>query len=189
MGPGRLIALSSAVLFGCGGGGGGGSPDAAQACDQMCMDGTTLRSLRDAIKLVYNVSLQGKPVGSQDQTTPCPLGGSVHVFGQATSNGNLGITNVELTYVFTQCGYSETNSDPTQTFTMTLTGTVTEIGVIAVQPSSTTSLQFESSSMTLVGTVYYPPMPYSVNVCVVALGQIGSDLAGRICGRMAGTTL
>jgi len=181
--------LTSAALFACGSGGNTASPDAAPGCDASCRDATALRALRDAIKLVYNVTLQGKPVGAQDQTTPCPLGGSAHVFGQATSNADLGTTNVELTYVFVQCAYSETQSDPAQTFQMTLTGTVTESGTIAVQPSATTSLQFQSDAMTLSGTVEYPTIPYDENACVVVLGQIGSDLSGTLCDRPAGVML
>jgi hypothetical protein len=189
-----LTVLSSAMLFACGGGKGGGgaggsSPDAAQACDPSCMDATALRSLRDAIKLVYNLRLQGQPVGAQDQMTQCPLGGGAHVFGQATSNGDLGTTNVELTYVFMQCAYSETDNDPTQTFSMTLAGTVTESGTIAVEPSSTTALQFQSNAMTFSGTVYFPPVVYDESACTVALGQNGGDLSGKLCGRMAGVTL
>jgi hypothetical protein len=184
-----LTAMSLAAMLACGGGGSGGSPDAAPVCDQSCLDATALRSLRDAIKLVYNVTLQGQPVGTQDQTTPCPLSGNAHVYGQATSNANQGTTNVALTYVLTQCAYSETNSDPTQTFSMTLTGTVTESGTIAAQPSSTTSLQFQSGAMTFSGTIGSPPVVFDASMCTVVLGQMGNDLSGTLCGRAAGVTL
>jgi hypothetical protein len=176
-------------MIACGGGGKGTPPDNAASCDQACLDGTALRALRDAIKLVYNKTLQGNPVGAQDNMTQCPLGGNAHVFGQATSNAEVGTTNVELTYVFTQCEYSETQSDPSQTFQVTMTGTVTESGTIAAQPSTTTSLQFQSDALTFSGSVEYPPIPYNENTCVVVLGQIGSDLSGMLCGRMAGVML
>jgi hypothetical protein len=176
------------VLIACGGGG-GGSPDAAAMCDQACRDAAAVRSLREAIKVAYNATLQGKPVGMQDQMTNCPLDGSAHVFGTATSNGAQGTTDVQLTYVFTKCTYSQTSSDPTQTFAMAITGTVMESGTIAVQPSATTSLQFHSSAMKFSGTVFYPPIPYQVSTCAVDLGQNGNDVSGMLCGRPAGVNL
>jgi hypothetical protein len=185
------LALVSAVAAACGGGGGGGSA-ATPPCDMACQDGVAVRSLRDAIKVVYNDLLQGQPTGTGlDKTLPmgCPLGGTARVFGSASSNADQGATNVDLTYVFTACAYSETDTDPTQTFQMTLDGTVSESGVIAVQPSSTTALTFHSDAMSFSGTVYYPTIPYAESACAVQLGQDGNDLSGTICDRDAGTTL
>jgi hypothetical protein len=186
---GVVGAVAAAILLaalGCGGS--GGAADAAAACSEACADAIAVRALRDAIKLVYNVTLQGKPTGAQDQSTPCPLGGSASVQGQATSNADQGVTSVTLTYVFAQCAFSQTDTDPNQTFVMTLTGTVTESGTIAVQPSSTTSLQFQSDAMTFSGTVYSPPIDVA-ETCAVVLGQSGNDLSGTLCGRSAGGTL
>jgi hypothetical protein len=166
-----------------------GSTPAPQPCDQACKDGTATRSMREAMKLAYNVLLQGKPVGAQDGSHACPLGGSVHVFGQATSNTVQGATMVELTYELDHCGYAVKDSDATQTYSMTFTGTVTENGTIAVQPSSTTALDIKSDAMTLSGTVFDPPIDYQETACPIVLGQSGNKLSGTICGRVAGVTL
>ena len=181
-----LAALALGALLACG----GGSDEPAQTppCDMACEDGVALRALRDAIKLVYNVKLQGQPVGPQEATTPCPLGGMAQVSGDASSNADQGATMVHLTYVFTECAYSETDTDPTQTFAMTLDGTVTETGMIAVQSSATTALTFDSESMTFAGTVYAPAKPYDES-CTVQLEQNGNDLSGKLCGHSAGTSL
>jgi hypothetical protein len=184
-----LMLILVATVLACGSGGGTASPDAAAACDQRCRDAIALRSLREALKLVYNVTLSGKPVGPQDQTTPCLFGGTAHVYGQATSNANQGTTSADLTYVLDHCAFSDTSTDPNSTFQMTLTGTVTETGTIAVQPSSTTALQFRGSPITLSGTVYDPPIVYDESMCAVVVGQNGNDLSGTMCGRMAGLTL
>jgi hypothetical protein len=187
---GWAAAMIAVILdaLGCGGSGGGSGTDAAAACDQACTDAIAVRALRDAIKLVYNVTLQGKPVGAQDQSTPCPLGGSASVQGQATSNADQGATTVSLTYAFAQCAFSQTDTDPNQTFSVTLTGTVTENGTIAVQPSSTTSLQFKSDAMTFAGTVSTPAVDVA-ETCAVVLGQSGNEISGTLCGRTAGGTL
>jgi hypothetical protein len=189
------LALVSAVAAACGGGGGGSAP--TPPCDMACKDGVAVRSLRDAIKVVYNILLQGQPTGTGlDKTLPkgCPLGGTASVSGDASSNADQGATNVNLTYVFTACTFSETDTDPTQTFQMKLDGTVTESGVIAVQPSSTTALTFHSDAMTFSGTVYYPAISYAEGPCAVQLGQDGNDISGTLCEgtpreRSAGTTL
>ncbi|MDP8999668.1 MAG: hypothetical protein M3O46_06110 [Myxococcota bacterium] len=183
----RRTAISLIALVACGGGA-AASPDSAALCDRTCMDGIALRSLRDAIKVVYNMRLSGNPVGAQDQMFDCLPSGTVHVHGTATSNADQGTTNVDLTYVLTQCKFSETYSDPTRTFSMTLTGTVTESGTIAVQPSSTTALQIKGS-ITFSGTVYWPAIMYSEPACTVAVGQNGNDLSGTTCGRVAGVAL
>ena len=153
------------------------------------MDGAAVFAVRNAIKLMYNVALQGKPVGMQDQMAPCPLGGSAHVKGTATSNADQGTTTVELTYTFESCAYSATGTDPNQTFAVTLTGSIVESGVLSAQPSSTTSLQFQSASVTITGTVYSPPIAYEADACALDLGQNGNDVSGTLCGRTAGVTL
>jgi len=178
--------LGIASLLACGGGGGSST---TPACDAACKDGVALVALRDAIKDVYNLTLQGKPVGPQMGSTPCLSGGSASVSGTASSNASQGATMVNLTYVFTNCGYSRIDSDPTQSFNMTLDGTVTEVGTIAVQPSSTTALEFTSSSFSLDGSVYGPPINYAQKGCSVKLAQNGNNLSGILCGRDAGTTL
>jgi hypothetical protein len=184
---GAGAALAAAIA--CGGGGGGSSN--APTCDDACQDGDAMVALRDAIKLVYNVTLQGKPVGPQDQIAPCPLGGTAHVHGTAESNASQGTTSVSLTYDFAGCHFSQvsTANAATQSFDLTLTGSVTEQGTIAVQPSSTTSLTFDSDSMTIAGTVSSPSIDYSAQACMVQLGQNGNNLSGSLCGRSAGVTL
>jgi hypothetical protein len=165
------------------------SSSSPTTCDATCKDGEGVRALRDAMKLVYNLTLQGGPTGAQDATTPCPLGGTAHVSGTAGSVPDQGTTMVQLTYDFESCDYSETDSDPTHTFALTLTGTITETGNIASEPSSTTSLNFASDAMTLTGTVFAPSVEYQVDACAVALSQDGDNVSGKLCGRSAGTSL
>lgn len=185
-----LAVTALGAVFACGG---GASPAAAPACDPSCQDAAALLALRDAIKLVYNVELQGHPIGDQDGGTMCPLGGSATVFGHATSDPTQGATRVDLTYVFAQCAYSNIDTDPTQVFAMTITGTITETGTIAVQPSSTTALTFKSDAMTLSGTVYSPSIRYDADhdggSCSIMLGQSGKVVSGSMCGRSAGVAL
>jgi hypothetical protein len=181
-----LAIVVEAIGIGCGG---AGSNPTSPPCDQSCMDDVAITSFRDVLKLAFNLTLQGKPVGGQDASAPCPLGGSVHITGTATSNADQGTTTVDLTYVLKECAYSQVDTDPTQTFSMTLTGTATETGMLSAQPSSTTALEIQSSSMTLSGTVYAPALAYDAGACAIMLGQDGSDIGGTLCGRPVGASL
>ncbi|HEX7600029.1 MAG TPA: hypothetical protein VF316_00420 [Polyangiaceae bacterium] len=163
--------------------------DAAPPCDQACQDGIALRSLREGMRLLYNFALQGKPVGPQDAKVPCPLGGSAHVFGTATSNAVQGATDVQLTYALDHCAYSGTNTDPLRNYSVTFNGTVVETGTLAVQPTSTTALELSSDALDVTGTVHVPTVDYTATACKLAVSQNGNTLSGQLCGRTAGVTL
>jgi hypothetical protein len=180
------FAIGLAVT-GCGGSGGSSPP--AAPCDQACMDQIALLGFRETLKVVFNLTLQGNPVGAQDQTRACPFGGTVHVFGNATSNANQGTTDIQLTYVLSQCALMQQSTDPTQTYNLTITGTATETGTLSAQPSATTALIIQSDAMTIVGTVHDPPMNYQANACPLSLAQDGNQLSGTMCGRQVGVAL
>jgi hypothetical protein len=180
------LSVPTAVVLGCGS---AGSSPTSPPCDQSCKDDVAITALRDTMKLAFNLTLQGKPVGTQDASTPCPLGGSVQISGSATSNADQGTTSVNLTYVLRSCGVSQTETDPTQTYSVTLNGTAIEVGTLSAQPSSTTALAIDSTSMSLSGTVYAPPVPYDAGDCGVTLEQDGNDLSGTLCGRAVGASL
>jgi hypothetical protein len=177
--------LVSLLLLACG----AEDPPPSPPCEVECQDGVAIRSLRETLKLVYNITLQGNPVGPQDETTPCPNGGSAHVFGEASSNAEQGATEVDLTYELMECHYLQRDEDAAENYDMTLTGTVTQLGTLAVQPTATTGLVMQSDSVTFSGTVYDPPLPFEENACVVLLGQSGNNVSGTICGREAGANL
>lgn len=164
-------------------------PPAPPPCDQLCRDQTALRTLRESMKLVFNLTLQGKPVGTHDYTVPCPLGGQARIFGVATSNAEQGSTEVKLTYVLERCIVLERDDEAKENYRMVVSGTVVQEGVIAVQPSATTALSMKSDDVSLVGTVYDPPVPYEERGCAVVLQQIGSRLSGVLCGRDTTTDL
>jgi hypothetical protein len=180
--PATYLALAAALaaLPACGD---AGAPPAPVPCEEKCQDQVALRAVREMTKLAYNLLLQGKPVGAQDARSPCPLGGSVHVFGNATSNAAQGATEVDLTYEFASCGHMELDDEPEETYRMTLTGT------LAAQPSATTALILRSDAMSLAGTVHDPPLAYEAGDCVLELGQDGNDLSGMFCGKEVGVDL
>jgi hypothetical protein len=182
-----LVCVVLPLLVACGSSTGATPP--VQQCDGKCQDETALRAMREMIKLAYNTTLQGKPVGDHDETVPCPQGGSARVVGHAESNAIQGATFVSLTFTFTHCSYLQRDNEPSQNYQMTLDGTITEDGTIAVQPSATTSLRLKSDSLSFSGTVWDPPIDYAAPACAVVAGQDGSHVSGTICGREAGITL
>jgi hypothetical protein len=161
----------------------------APPCDQECQDANALRAIRESMKLIYNLTLQGNPVGPQDEIIPCPQGGFARVFGEASSNSMQGATMVRLAYVFQDCSYLRRDEDPEENHDLTMTAVIGQEGTIAVQPSATTALLIASEAVTLSGTIYDPPITYTVEACELLLSQTGSDLSGTICGREAGVDL
>lgn len=182
-------SLLASLALACGATAGSSVDAGPPPCDQACQDGIALRSLREGMKLLYNLELQGKPVGPQDATVPCPLGGSAHVFGTATSNAAQGATEVQLTYVLEHCAYSQTDTDPLVNYSVTLHGTVLQTGTIAVQPTSTTALVITSDALDVTGTVHVPTLDYAASACKLAVSQSGSRLSGELCGRTVGVAL
>jgi hypothetical protein len=199
-----LGAIGGAALatgLGCGN---AGPTPSSPPCDQACKDAVAIRAFRETLKQVFNGALQMMPVGAQDQMYICmPFGGTAHVTGTVTSNASVGTTSVALTYVLDHCHYIAVDTDPTQNYDMTLTGTALENGIIAVQPGTATALSITSDAMTFSGTVYSPPIPYPgdaggevpasdagpAEACSVQLAQNGNQISGKICDRTAGLTL
>ena len=189
----RGLVLSF-TLTGCGA---GAKPAPAPPCDQSCQDGVALRALRTMMRFAFNAAVAGKPVGDQDKTLPClPAAsglGSVHVFGNAQSNADQGASFLDplnpLNYDFRNCSYSAP-PDPMadQNYSVTLTGLITESGTLAQQPTAITALMIDSSSISLTGSVYDPPLDYSAADCELAVDQNGSAVSGLLCGRAAGFT-
>ncbi|MCC6648617.1 MAG: hypothetical protein IT374_23990 [Polyangiaceae bacterium] len=177
--PGALAVTS---VVGCGGG-----KDATPSppCDQACVDGVTLRAVRETLKLAYNLTLQGNAVGPQEGASPCPGGGSVRVVGEASSNATQGATRVDLTFTFSACAYQRTSGEPDKSYDVILDGVVREQGTLAVQPTATTALLLSSDELEVRGQVYDPPLAIAPGACALTASQSGNDVTGTLCGRPA----
>jgi hypothetical protein len=180
-----VLAVSAA---GCGSSN-ASTPPASKVCDAECQDEIVTRCLREMVKLAFNLTLQGKPVGDHDLMVRCPLGGWVRVLGNATSNANQGATNVDLTYTFDSCKYLSKDNEPEENYELTVSGSVKERGTIAVQPTATTALAFESADLFASGNVYNPPMSVKAEMCPLLLQQTGNKLAGTLCSRKVAVDL
>jgi hypothetical protein len=169
--------------------GSGKSPPPPPTCGERCQDGVAARGLRELLKLAYNTELQGKPVGKQDATAQCALAGEAHIVGTATSNAEQGSTFLDLTFNLTACTYLQRRAEPSETYSLRFDGVIHESGTLAVQPSSTTALLFESEAISIVGTVYDPALEFAVDACALDLAQSGNNLAGTLCERELGVSL
>ena len=181
-----VLLLLIAIVTACSS---GPTPAPPPPCDQLCLDGIAVLGMRLTLKQIYNQTLQGKPVGAQDARYVCPLGGTAHVFGTATSNAIQGATEVDLTYVLEGCVLIDRDNDPKGNYHLTTTGTIKQVGTLAVQPTATTSLGMQSDAVTITGTVYDPPVPYEQKACPLRTAQDGSKVTGTLCGRDFSTAL
>lgn len=138
--------LSSACSGGddpAGGTAGGSTAATDPVCDQTCQDYLVSLGLVDTVTLAYNQSIAGTPVGTEDVTAPCPLGGSVHITGTTNYSPDNGISNVDLTYAFENCK----NSD--SLYQLTFTGSVRQYGTF--KNDGYTALTYTSESLTVAG--------------------------------------
>lgn len=191
-----LSLLALVGFFWVGAGCGSSATSEADAgpppCDLACRDRTGARAIREMMKLIYNLTLQGKPVGQQNQAIFCPNGGRASVSGTATSNAEQGTTAVSLVYQAEGCGYRQRDDDPEESYDVVLTGTIEQSGVLAVQPGSSTALVMRASGtagVTLRGTVREPAVPYAVESCPLEMTQNGNKLTATLCGRTVGVDL
>ena len=184
----KRAGLLAAVLLVLGCSEGGARP-VAPVCEAACREDIAVRGVRETLKLVFNLALQGKPVGAHDETLACPLGGTARVFGTATSNAEQGSTFVTLAYELTDCAYSQQDDEPEEAYAIVTTGVFEQEGTLAVQPSSTTALRIESTAVSVRGTVYDPAVPYEASACPLRLVQNGSLLSGTLCERPVGLDL
>jgi hypothetical protein len=158
-------------------------------CDQECQDKTAVRAVREMMKLIYNLTLQGKPIGPQSAAVACPKGGKAFVYGSATSNADQGTTEVKLTYEAEACAYEQRDNDVEESYDVVLTGKIVQDGVLAVQPSSSTALVMKGESVTLSGTVRLPAVAYRAEACTLDMTQSGNKLTATLCGRTVGIDL
>lgn len=165
------------------------TPAPPPPCEQLCKDKTALRAMREMMKLAFNLTLQGKPVGSHDVTVACPLGGGVRIIGTATGEPVQGATVVDLQYFFDKCLLLTRDDDPEDNYSINMTGTIAQKGTLAVQPTSTSALSIKSDKLTMFGTILDPPEPFQGIDCKVVLAQDGNILTGEFCGRTATTNL
>mgnify|MGYP003694796887 CR=1 FL=1 len=81
----------------------------------------------------------------------------------------------------TNTNYLRKDDVPSQNYNVVLDGTITQVGILAVQPSATTALIMRGMDLRLVGTVYDPPLEIDESGCALEMTQSGSDVAGNAC--------
>lgn len=161
----------------------------AQTCDQACQDAIVAYAIDDTIWLLNNEDLAGIPVGNQDKTAACPLGGTVHITGTTGASSSTAIETLSLTFDLQACAHSNT------TYSLAFTGKLSATGTFSTDHTGPNAVTFASSSLTITGKVQ-PSGVAAVAVsetCPVSLTdayrQVAGEtgwLNGEICGRTAG---
>jgi len=159
-------------------GGSGSSRYVPPKCDQGCQDYLVAWALDDTIWFLWNQKLAGRPVGAQDISGACPLGGSVHVTG--TDSVADGTTTTDIVFELDGCEYND------QLFDLTFTGSVSMEGSLN-GTAMTTAEVFSATELSVQGSLDWLDDPTIDQSCEVTFSQQGagdsSELAGRVCGR------
>ncbi|MFZ5476606.1 MAG: hypothetical protein ACOZNI_07505 [Myxococcota bacterium] len=132
----------------------------------------------DTANFVYSQNVVGLPVGPQDVTADCPLGGTVRLFGETSGEGG---TSMDLELTFEDCANIGTGYDVALTGAATWSGTFRSTGYKALATTS--------DSLTVAGTVDGDEGETEVDeTCALAVTDRGQDgevsvVSGEWCGR------
>jgi len=163
-----LLGLIGLLGAGCG----DKTPPPNPPCERECQDAIALRAIREMMKFAFNTTFQAQPVGYHDLTANKFLKGTTaRVFGTATANGEQGVTDVCLTYVFKHTLYAKKQDEPKENYSVFLEGTITQQGRIAVQPSAPTALKMRSKSVVVVSCTPFRVASRPTTGAAVSLGS------------------
>jgi hypothetical protein len=135
-------------------------------------------ALDDTIWFLWNQKLAGRPVGVQDISGACPLGGSVHITGMdGVADGT---TNTDIQFQLDGCENSNRQYD------FTFTGSVSMVGTFNGATNTTAEL-FSAPGLMVAGPLHWLDDPAIDQSCDVSFTQRGGGdtfaLSGRVCGR------
>ena len=141
--------------------------------DQMLIYGVL-----DTEVFLYGQQLVGLPVGAQDVTAACPLGGSVHIFGTTMDDG---VANVALTFSLADCSNAGSGYDLTLTGDLAFEGSFSSDGYKAL---STTSAELAAQGTVQAGAES-AQLDERCALAVTDRGEAGqvSVVSGEWCGR------
>jgi len=185
--------MISAVISGCGSSGSSSpssnTPAAPAEFSQSLLDSDTVWAINNGTMQIYNDNLAGHPVGTQNLTANCPLGGTVQITGTTQFSNNTGITTVNLTHAMTNCRVTKTSASGT-TVTLTLTGSVEQTGGFNAS-TGFQSVNYQSQTLAMTGTAHrngYTDAAVNNPDCAYSGSNTSSDgstssTSGSVCGR------
>ena len=141
----------------------------------------TVWGIMTGIGDIYNQNLAGKPVGYQNISTFCPLGGNVTITGTTGYSSTTGITTVTLNYSMTNCVVSHMAGAISAT--LTLDGTLDENGSFS---DDFTSLTYLANNLSMSGTLQREGYPDGLidEICDVNINRTSSGVSAEICDTM-----
>lgn len=154
------------------------APGCTTAASDEGVDNMVVYAILDTQAFLYGQHLIGLPVGAQDVTGDCPLGGTVHFVGATSGDGG---TSVDLVLTYADCANSGTGYDVTLTGDVAFSGSFRSTGYKALATTS--------DSLTVVGPVQGDTEAVDVDeTCALAVTDRGEDgevsvVSGEWCGR------
>ena len=157
---------------------GGSSTYSPPKCDQGCQDFLVGFALDDTLWFLWNQKLAGHPVGVQNISGACPLGGTVHITGM--DGVSSGITTTAIQFALDGCENSN------KQYHLTFTGTVTMDGSFDASTNFAAET-FSAPGLAVSGGLKWRDQPTIDQACDVSVTQRGtgdsSKLGGSVCGR------
>ena len=137
-------------------------------------DATVVYGLLDSLVFLYDQNLIGRPVGGQDSTDDCPLGGTVHITGTTAES-----ESAVIDLVFDMAACANTGSD----YDLAFTGAVAWAG--SFKPTGYKALSATADPLRAEGEAAGLDVDESCALAVTDRGEDGevSSVSGEWCGR------
>lgn len=131
---------------------------------------------------LYSRNLSGRPVGPQDISAECPLGGQVHVNGTLDQPDG---SAADLVFELTDCKIQRSSSSGAVSASLTLSG---QVGMKRTPEGMYGSIDYQSEGLRIRGNIKSLPDEASVShdcgwSATVSDTQAVGSVAGELCGR------
>ena len=137
------------------------------------MDCCTAYGIVSCFCFIWNQNLAGMPGGPVDMFVPGPQGGTVHIYGSTSYDGN--IQTCDLTLDMTACESSN------QYYDLALTGSLVCSGSWSDEYKA---MGYTSSALTFTGTLTIDGNTVDVDETgTISITETLDYLSGEICGR------
>jgi len=162
------ILIVALLVMGC-----GDSPTTPAAPSQEDIDSNVGYGITCCFTFIWNQNIAGTSSGPIDITVPGPQGGTVHIYGTTSNNGDIQICDLILEML--ACESSNTYYDLALTGSLHCSGSWSD---------DYKAMSYLSDLLTFVGTVTISGTTIEVDETgTIAITATLNSLSGEICGR------
>jgi hypothetical protein len=168
-----LVVLLSGLITGC------DRPDVN--FPQVSRDQIVAWGMMGGIEDLFSQNLEGQPVGPQDISAECPLGGQVHITGTLDQADG---SAADLTFDLSGCQVQRSSLGGAVSASLTLSG---QVHMIRTPAGLYGTIDYHSDGLQIKGDIESRPDEASVDHdCVYSAKLSDSEAVGSVAGELCG---